>query len=146
MGAITTTSQIRSCTLPGSRKRLRGRRILCGAFFGYLLENVHIQEGGHLSPERVLATRMLIFLASPYSYQHTNLMPRKERWESDMVDDAGNWLGRARGVGGDGGYRVLVESIHRHGKLFFVEIDPTTYLEPKKAGEGDQATIQWKDR
>ena len=117
-------------------KEETGRRILCGAFFGYLLENVHIQEGGHLSPERVLASRDVDFLASPYSYQHTNLMPAKERWESDMVDDAGNWLGRARGVGGDGGYRVLVESIHRHGKLFFVEIDPTTYLEPVKAGEG----------
>ena len=116
-------------------KEETGRRILCGAFFGYLLENVHIHEGGHLSPERVLESRDVDFLASPYTYQHTN-MPSKERWESDMVDDAGNWLGRARGVGGDGGYRVLVESIHRHGKLFFVEIDPTTYLEPKKAGEG----------
>jgi len=116
-------------------KELTDRRILCGAFFGYLLENVHIHEGGHLSPERVLASPDIDFLASPYTYQHTNI-PTKERWESDMVDDAGNWLGRARGVGGDGGYRVLVESIHRHGKLFFVEIDPTTYIEPKKAGEG----------
>jgi len=117
-------------------KEATERRILCGAFFGYLLENVHIQEGGHLSPERVLASGDIDFLASPYSYQHTNMLPSKERWESDMVDDAGNWLGRARGVGADGGYRVLVESIHRHGKLFFVEIDPTTYIEPKKAGEG----------
>jgi hypothetical protein len=116
-------------------KKETGRRVLCGAFFGYLLENVHIQEGGHLSPERVLASPDVDFLASPYTYQHTNI-PTKERWESDMVDDAGNWLGRARGVGGDGGNRVLVESIHRHGKLFFVEMDPSTYLEPKKAGEG----------
>lgn len=116
-------------------KELTGRRILCGAFFGYLLENVHIQEGGHLSPERVLGSPDIDFLASPYTYQHTNI-PGKERWESDMVDDEGNWLGRARGVAGDGGYRVLVESIHRHGKLFFVEMDATTYLEPKKSGEG----------
>ena len=116
-------------------KQETGRRILCGAFFGYLLENVHIHEGGHLSPERVLASPDVDFFASPYTYQHTN-MPSKERWESDMVDDAGNWLGRARGVGGDGGFRVLVESIHRHGKMFFVEMDPSTYIEPKKAGEG----------
>jgi hypothetical protein len=116
-------------------KETTARRILCGAFFGYLLENVHIHEGGHLSPERVLASPDIDFLASPYTYQHTN-MPTKQRWESDMVDDAGNWLGRARGVAGDGGFRVLVESIHRHGKMFFVEIDPTTYLEPHKAGEG----------
>jgi beta-galactosidase len=117
-------------------KEQTGRRILCGAFFGYLLENVHIQEGGHLSPERVLASADVDFLASPYTYQHTNMMPFRERWESDMVDDAGNWLGRARGVGGDGSNRVLVESIHRHGKLYFVEIDPSTYIEPHKAGEG----------
>jgi len=116
-------------------KEKTGRRILCGAFFGYLLENVHIQEGGHLSPERVLASSDIDFLASPYTYQHTNI-PGKERWESDVVDSAGNLLGRARGVGGDGGYRVLVESIHRHGKLFFVEMDPSTYIEPVKVGEG----------
>jgi hypothetical protein len=116
-------------------KEETARRVLCGAFFGYLLENVHIQEGGHLSPLKVLESQDIDFLASPYTYQHTNMSSR-ERWESDMVDDAGNWLGRARGVAGDGGYRVLVESIHRHGKLFFVEMDPSTYLEPKKVGEG----------
>jgi beta-galactosidase len=110
-------------------------RILCGVFFGYLLENVHIHEGGHLSPERVLASPDIDFFASPYTYQHTNISTRP-RWESDMVDDAGNWLGRARGVAGDGGYRVLVESIHRHGKLYIVEMDPSTYIEPVKVGEG----------
>jgi len=116
-------------------KEATARRILCGAFFGYLLENVHIHEGGHLSPERVLDSPDLDFLASPYTYQHTNI-PTKPRWESDMVDDAGNWLGRARGVAGDGGFRVLAESIHRHKKMFFVEIDPSTYVEPHKVGEG----------
>jgi len=45
-------------------------------------------------------------------------------------DDAGNFLGRSRGVGGDAGYRVLAESLRRHGKLFFAEIDPGTFLEP----------------
>jgi hypothetical protein len=111
------------------------RRVLCGAFFTYLIENVHIQEAGHLAPEKVLASNNVDFIASPYTYQHTN-MPSRERWESDMVDDAGNWLGRARGVGGDGAYRVVLESLHRHGKLFFVEMDPSTYIEPKKMGEG----------
>jgi hypothetical protein len=119
----------------GITKQATGRRVLCGAFYGYLLENVHIHEGGHLSPEKVLASEDIDFLASPYTYQHTNLSTRP-RWESDMVDDAGNWLGRARGVAGDGGFRVLVESIHRHGKMFFVELDPSTYVEPHKAGEG----------
>jgi hypothetical protein len=119
----------------GITKEATSRRVLCGAFFGYLLENVHIHEGGHLSPERVLECPDIDFLASPYTYQHTN-MSTKPRWESDMVDDAGNWLGRARGVAGDGGYRVLVESIHRHRKMYFVEMDPSTYIEPKKVGEG----------
>ena len=110
-------------------------RVLCGAFTAYLLENVMIQEAGHLAPEKVLACPDLDFIVSPYCYQHTNIEGR-ERWESDVVDDAGNWLGRARGVGGDGGYRVLTESLSRHGKLFIVEIDPSTYLEPLRVHEG----------
>jgi hypothetical protein len=117
-------------------KEATAHRILCGAFFGYLLENVHIQEGGHLSPERVLGCPDIDFLASPYTYQHTNQLATKPRWESDMLDDAGNWLGRARGVAGDGSQRVLVESIHRHGKMFFTEMDPSTYVEPHRTGEG----------
>jgi len=111
------------------------RRILCGAFTAYLLENVMIQEAGHLAPENVLTSPDIDFIVSPYSYQHTN-REGQERWESDVFDEAGNWLGRARGVGGDGGYRVLTESLRRHGKLFIVEIDPSTYLEPHKVHEG----------
>jgi len=119
----------------GVTKRNTGRRVLCGAFYTYLLENICIQEAGHLAPQVVLESDDIDFLACPYSYQHTNL-PGKERWESDVVDGAGNWLGRARGVGGDGGYRTLPASIARHGKLFIVEMDPSTYLEPNRAGEG----------
>ncbi|MBN1351054.1 hypothetical protein JXJ21_16655 [candidate division KSB1 bacterium] len=111
------------------------RRLLCGTFYAYLLENVMIQEAGHLAPQKILKSLDIDFIVSPYAYQHTNL-PHKERWESDMVDDAGNWLGRARGVGGDGGYRVPLESVKRHGKLFIVEMDPATYVEPKRTGEG----------
>ena len=111
------------------------RRILCGTFYAYLLENVLIQEAGHLAPEKILNSPDIDYVASPYSYQHTNVEGR-ERWESDVVDGAGNWLGRARGVAGDGGYRVLVESLKTYGKLFIVEMDPSTYLEPKKVGEG----------
>ena len=111
------------------------RRVICGTFFCYVMENVMIQEAGHLVPEKILKSRDLDYLASPYTYQHSNV-PGNPRWESDVVDDAGNWLGRARGVGGDGGYRVLTESLRRHGKLFVSEIDPTTYLEPVKTTEG----------
>jgi hypothetical protein len=105
------------------------QRLLCGSFYGYQLENVWMQEGGHLAPEKILNCREIDFIAGPYSYQTTNIEGRPW-WEHDIVDDTGNYLGRTRGVGGDGGYRVMLESLKRHGKLYFVEIDPNTYLEP----------------
>ena len=116
-------------------KEASDRHWLAGVFYLYLLENIQIQEAGHLAPETVLACRDLDFIVSPYSYLHTN-KPDTPTWESDVVDDAGNWLGRARGVGGDGGYRVPVESLRRRAKLFIAEIDPSTYLEPRLVHEG----------
>ena len=119
----------------GITKAETHRRLITGAFFCYVLENVCVQEAGHLAPEKILESPDLDIISCPYTYQHTNV-PGKQRWESDIVDDAGNWLGRARGVGGDGGYRVLLESIRRHKKLFFAELDPSTYVEPEKTTEG----------
>ncbi|MBN1543531.1 hypothetical protein JW992_15425 [candidate division KSB1 bacterium] len=104
-------------------------RVICGSFYGYQLENVWMQEGGHLAPEKILNSPDIDFIASPYSYQTTNLADR-QWWEHDVVDGAGNGLGRARGVAGDGGYRVVFESLRRHGKLFFVELDASTFVEP----------------
>ncbi len=106
------------------------RRVLCGVFYGYQLENSWIQEGGHLAPERLLNCDDIDFWASPYSYQTTNLADRYW-WEHDVTDDAENFLGRSRGIAGDAGYRVLLDSVHRNNKLFFVEIDPATFLEPE---------------
>ncbi len=111
-------------------KETTGNRVLCGAFYTYLLENVWIQEGGHLAPESILRSPDIDFVAAPYSYQTTNIEGR-QWWEHDILDDAGNFLGRTRGVGGDAGYRVLLESVKRNGKLYFVEIDPGTFLEPQ---------------
>jgi len=111
------------------------RRVVIGTFYTYLLENIMIQEAGHLAPEPVLQSPEIDFIASPYTYMRSN-MPGKQRWESDVVDDSGHWLGRARGVGGDGGFRILLESLKRHGKLFFSECDPSTYLEPARTTEG----------
>ncbi|NND70537.1 MAG: hypothetical protein HKN43_03060 [Rhodothermales bacterium] len=111
-------------------KDTTNRQILCGAFYGYLLENVWIQEGGHLAPKPVLDSDDIDFLASPYTYQTTNI-PDEPWWNHDIVDGGGNMLGRARGLGGDGGYRVLLESLRRHGKLFFVEADSGTHLAPE---------------
>jgi hypothetical protein len=117
-------------------KQATGRRVLVGLFHAYLLENVMIQEAGHLAPEKVLASPDVDFIACPYSYQHTNRTRTLERWESDVYDERDNWLGRARGIGGDGGLRVLAESLRRHGKLFWNEMDSSTYLEPRRSTEG----------
>lgn len=109
-------------------------RLLCGVFYTYLLENVFIHEMGHLAPQKILESKDIDFIASPYSYQGGN-RPGRKRWEGEVVDGGGNLLGKARGVGGDGGYRVLWESLKRHGKLYFAELDATTYLEPKTPNE-----------
>ncbi|MCI0495617.1 hypothetical protein L0Z72_11500 [candidate division KSB1 bacterium] len=109
------------------KQETRGRAI-CGTFYGYQLENVWIQEGGHLAPEKILNSPDIDFLASPYTYQSTN-SENHDVMPHDIFDDAGNWLGRSRGIAGDGGYRILLESAKRHGKLYFAEIDPTTYIQ-----------------
>ncbi len=116
-------------------KEETGRRVICGTFFCYVLENVMIQEAGHLVPDAVLHSPDIDFIATPYTYQRSNV-PGNQRWDSDVIDDAGNWLGRARGVGGDGAYRVLSESIRRNKKMFISEIDCSTYLEPYRRSEG----------
>ena len=116
-------------------KKASARRSLVGVYYTYLLENVIIQEIGNLAPEPVLKSRDIDYIASPYSYVHTN-QPDVKRWTSDIYDDAMNWLGRARGVGGDAADRVLLESVKRNGKLYMVEMDPSTYLEKKPYSEG----------
>lgn len=110
-------------------------RVLCGTFYCYITENVYIQECGHLAPMMILESPYIDYVACPYTYLSTNL-PGKEPWETDVADGAGNYMGRGRGVGGDGGYRIPLASVKKHGKLFIAELDPTTYLEPVTAAEG----------
>ncbi|MFP4384347.1 MAG: hypothetical protein ACLFST_09830 [Spirochaetia bacterium] len=116
-------------------KDVTDRRVLCGTFYCYITENVYIQECGHLSPMTILESPFIDYVACPYTYLSTNI-PGKERWETDVEDGAGNPMGRGRGVGGDGGYRIPLASVKKHGKLFIAELDPTTYLEPVKVAEG----------
>ncbi|MFP4385264.1 MAG: hypothetical protein ACLFSE_14565 [Spirochaetia bacterium] len=111
------------------------RPLLCGTFFGYLLETPRVQDSGYLATRLVLDSPHIDLIACPYSYQNTNDETR-EKWESDVVDGAGNWLGRARGVGGDAAFRVMKESVVRRGKLFILEIDPSTHLD---------VTDSWRD-
>lgn len=77
------------------------------------------------------------YLACTYTYHNTNV-GGAERWESDMEDGAGNWLGRARGVGvgGDGAFRTMVASIQHHGELFASEIDSSTHLDRSDSWRG----------
>ncbi|QXD15139.1 hypothetical protein GQ464_017300 [Rhodocaloribacter litoris] len=121
--------------LAAAVKEAMGGRVLCGTFFAYLMEVPRIQESGHLRPRAVLDSPHIDLLACPYTYQSTN-DPDAERWESDLYDGAGNWLGRARGVAGDGAFRVMLASLHRRGKLFISEIDPSTYLDTGKSWPG----------
>jgi hypothetical protein len=65
-------------------------------------------------------------IACPYTYLATN-DPARQGWESDLFDGANQWVGRARGVGGDAGFRSMVESLRRRGKLYISEIDPGSY-------------------
>ena len=110
-------------------------RVLCGTFFTYLMEVPRIQESGHLVPLPVLESPHIDVIACPYTYQATN-DPKAERWESDLYDGAGNRLGRARGVGGDGAFRVMTASLRKRGKLFISEIDPSTYLDTGQSWPG----------
>ncbi|MEE9168165.1 MAG: hypothetical protein V3U73_00285 [bacterium] len=109
-------------------KQATNRRVLCGVFYGYLLEQVRIQEGGYLATRKILESPDIDFLACPYTYQEGNVRNSKGV-KINMIDGAGNLFGSSRGVGGDGGYRMLVESVKRHGKLYISEMDPSTYLD-----------------
>ena len=68
------------------------RRVICGTFFCYVLENVMIQEAGHLVPEDVLTSPDFDYIATPYTYQRSNV-PGYQRWDSDVIDDAATGLG-----------------------------------------------------
>ena len=91
--------------------------LLCGVYYGYLLEQVRIQDGGYLSSLKVFDNPFIDYIAGPYAYQPGNV-ENADGVKETMVDGAGNRYGHSRGVGGDGGYRMLVESVRRRGKMF----------------------------
>jgi len=88
-------------------KQETNRQLLCGVFYGYLLEQVRIQEGGYLATQKILESPDIDYIACPYTYQEGNVKNSKGV-KINMIDGAGNLLGNSRGVGGDGGYRMLV--------------------------------------
>jgi hypothetical protein len=113
------------CTIARAIKRGSRRKILCGVFYGYVSEIPRIQEGGYQAAEMVMASPDIDYIAAPYTYQPGNAVDERGI-RVTMVDGAGNRLGHARGVAGDGAYRVPVESLRRRGKMFIAELDPST--------------------
>ncbi|MEE4311410.1 MAG: hypothetical protein V2J62_06025 [candidate division KSB1 bacterium] len=109
------------------KEATRGRA-MAGVFYGYLLEQVRIQEGGYLAMRKFLESPHIDYIAGPYSYMPGNVR-NEQGVRVTTADGAGNILGNARGVAGDGGYRMLIESLRRHGKLYFSEMDPSTNLD-----------------
>ena len=103
-------------------------RVIAGVFYGYLLEQVRIQEAGYLAMRKFLESPHIDYIAGPYSYMSGNVRDKKGVRVATQ-DSVGNLLGNARGMAGDGGYRMLVESLRRHGKLYFSEMDPSTNLD-----------------
>ena len=90
---------------------------LAGVFYGYIMEmtwsngffhqrqdmeHPAYQRSGHLALSKVLASPHVDYLASPYSYGF-------------------------RGIGGDGPFMSLTESVRLHGKLWFNEEDTRTH-------------------
>lgn len=113
---------------PRAIKEESNRELLCGVFYGYLMEQVRIQDGGYLAALRVFDSPDLDYIAGPYAYQPGNVL-NEDGVRDTMVDGGGNRYGHSRGVAGDGGYRMLIHSVERRGKMFIAEMDPATYLD-----------------
>jgi hypothetical protein len=107
-------------------KEAAHNRVLCGVFYGYITEQPRLHEGGYLAARTVLDSPHIDYIASPYSYQPGNTTDARGV-RVTMTDGAGNTLGHARGVAGDGAYRMPMGSLRRRGKLFIAELDPSTY-------------------
>ncbi len=115
---------------PRAIKEASGGDMLCGVYYGYLLEQVRIQEGGYLASLKVFDDPHVDYIAGPYAYQPGNVT-NDDGVAVTMVDGGGNRYGHSRGVGGDGGYRMLVDSVTRRGKMYMVEMDPSSYLDAR---------------
>lgn len=88
------------------------RPLITGAFYGYFHFSLcRPAMGGHLEIERILNSPWIDYLAGPTSYNKSS-----------------------RAVGGSGLERSIVESVLRHGKLWFDEVD-NGYLQDKKESD-----------
>ena len=110
------------CALAAATRRMAGPDRLVGVFYGYLLQlcgEQRQQNAGHNALEQVLASPDIDFMTSPSSYAF-------------------------REVGGEGTshYMALLDSVQRHGKLWFNENDIRTSLTDVPLGQwGRPATV-----
>ena len=80
---------------------------LVGVFYGYIwlgfFRGFYMQNAGHLALSKILRSPYVDFLASPYDYEN-------------------------RVLGGACYSQSVPESAFLHGKMFFTEVDPKTFL------------------
>jgi hypothetical protein len=99
-------------------KQASGGRLLVGTYYGYLTQHhYHQAESGHCGLESVLAAPEIDFLMSPPLYTE-------------------------RQVGGVSGFMSVVDSVHRHGKIWLSEADYRTHLAGAAAGFGQTSTVE----
>lgn len=88
-------------------KQKVGAKKIVGVFYGYTWGGFHrgfyMQHAGHLALSKVLDSPYVDFIASPIDYEN-------------------------RSVGGVSFSQSIPETVALHGKLFFNEVDPKTYL------------------
>ncbi|HXS98159.1 MAG TPA: beta-galactosidase [Candidatus Limnocylindrales bacterium] len=91
-------------------KELTGRKKIVGAFYGYLFcnfPNLSVNHTGHLGFTKVLRSRDVDFIASPYTYDNKQ-------------------------IGGPDNSQTLPEAVALHGKLYFNEVDTETHLHQRQ--------------
>ncbi|MBT9132332.1 MAG: hypothetical protein DDT33_00846 [Firmicutes bacterium] len=104
-------------------KEATSNRVLCGVFYGYILEciwdiqHTHMQNTGHLKVKKVLDSPFVDFLSAPTTYCK-------------------------RSIGEAGGCMSVINSIVLHGKLWFNEADIRTNMSSPDANFGRVATAE----
>lgn len=106
-------------------KEIIQRRKIVGVFYGYLwthYPHLSMNHSGHLDFDRVLQSKDIDFIASPYTYDN-------------------------RLVGGANTAQTLPASIALHDKLYLNEVDTETHLQqrPWRWGDSQRLPRNWEE-
>ena len=101
---ISQVTADRICEFAEFAKHKTGNRLIIGSFYGYTFEVCASYNYAHFALNSVLNNKNIDFLCSPVSYM------------------------RNRELGIDHPCMVPVDSLKKHGKLYFVENDTRTHL------------------